>query len=241
MLNQLYRVPDWAGNFESAKSKTYKHKSQTYMPNKHGLGYLQILQKPDGAALFGAWCAMVQVLSRQPERQGYLTDTTLPDGMPLTPAHLSLLTHIPEATIAEMLAVCASLPIAWLEVIEPGIAEGYRGDTTGANQSPYPLPLPLPKPLPKPVPEKDSQPAKGRFGEFHNIRLTPDEYARLEKKNGAALALAITILDDYIESKGTKYKSHYATLKAGSWVWERVADVQRKTGGGSHKPWKGKE
>ena len=56
-------------------------------------------------------------------------------------------------------------------------------------------------------------PAKHPHGEFGNVMLTTDEYAKLCEKCADADAL-ITELDQYIESQGKtkKYKSHYATL-----------------------------
>ena len=56
-------------------------------------------------------------------------------------------------------------------------------------------------------------PAKRPHGEFGNVMLTDDEYAKLCGKCADADAL-ITELDQYIESQGKakKYKSHYATL-----------------------------
>lgn len=56
-------------------------------------------------------------------------------------------------------------------------------------------------------------PAKKSHGEFGNVLLTDDEFAKLCGKCQDADAL-ITELDQYIESQGKtkKYKSHYATL-----------------------------
>lgn len=56
-------------------------------------------------------------------------------------------------------------------------------------------------------------PAKKAHGEFGNVMLTDDEFAKLCEKCPDADAL-ITELDQYIESQGKtkKYKSHYATL-----------------------------
>ena len=56
-------------------------------------------------------------------------------------------------------------------------------------------------------------PAKRPHGEFGNVMLTDDEFAKLCEKCADADAL-ITELDQYIESQGKtkKYKSHYATL-----------------------------
>lgn len=58
-------------------------------------------------------------------------------------------------------------------------------------------------------------PAKRPHGEFGNVLLTDDEFAKLCGKCADADADAlITELDQYIESQGKtkKYKSHYATL-----------------------------
>ena len=47
------------------------------------------------------------------------------------------------------------------------------------------------------------------YGEFKNVRLTDEEYKKLEEKN---LLPYIEKLSSYIASKGKKYKSHYATI-----------------------------
>ena len=56
-------------------------------------------------------------------------------------------------------------------------------------------------------------PAKRQHGEFGNVMLTDDEFARLQEKLPNVWDL-IDELDQYIESQGKtkKYKSHYATL-----------------------------
>jgi predicted patatin/cPLA2 family phospholipase len=62
-------------------------------------------------------------------------------------------------------------------------------------------------------PVRSSGPAKHPHGEFGNVMLTDDEFAKLCEKCQDADSL-ITELDQYIESQGKtkKYKSHYATL-----------------------------
>jgi hypothetical protein len=50
---------------------------------------------------------------------------------------------------------------------------------------------------------------KESYGEFKNVKLTKEEYAKLEKSN---LLPYIEKLSSYIASKGKKYKSHYATI-----------------------------
>jgi hypothetical protein len=76
-----------------------------------------------------------------------------------------------------------------------------------------------------------SAPVKKRYGEFEGVKLTDDEHAKLLAKHGKErLEQGISILDDYMRSKGKRYKDHYAALKETSWVWERV-DQQRAAAG----------
>lgn len=168
-----YRVKQWNEFFESAKSREYDHRSQCYMPNKHGLGYQYILALPNGGELFGCWCALIQVLSRQSKpRHGYLTDTGKASGRLYTAKDISLLTCFKESICGLMLETCLTQPIEWLEVYE---REGYSTDTTQIPQSPYPSPLPSPSPLPLPLknPKKDSSSSDKRT---RKANLTDDEF-----------------------------------------------------------------
>ena len=110
-----YQIKNWPDNFEGAKSRTYNNKTSCTMPTKHGLGYRKLVRQEDGAALFGAWCALVQVLSRhQKERAGYCTEDGSPTGKPLTCDDLEMLTDIPAAVFARLFEV-ASGAVGWVE------------------------------------------------------------------------------------------------------------------------------
>jgi len=109
----VYRVVNWDGNFEGAKSKTYNNKSSCMMPTKHGLGFHRIIQNKDGSAIFGAWCAMIQVISRHSKpRQGYLTDDGRVHGKPYTPSDLELLTGVPSKYFTLLFPLAQS--VGWL-------------------------------------------------------------------------------------------------------------------------------
>lgn len=74
------------------------------------------------------------------------------------------------------------------------------------------------------IPMTRVPPAYVEHGELRKVRLTADEHAKLTHTHGPArLAQGIDVLDAYIAAHGKRYKSHYAVLKAGSWVWDRVA------------------
>ena len=72
-------------------------------------------------------------------------------------------------------------------------------------------------------------PAKKAHGEFGNVMLTDDEFAKLQEKTPDAWEL-ITEMDQYIESQGKtkKYKSHYATLL--NWSRRKAQEAKQKKG-----------
>jgi hypothetical protein len=88
--------------------------------------------------------------------------------------------------------------------------EPYQVSTDEARQSQHGAGEVTPESVSAPSP---ALPAKHPHGEFGNVMLTDDEFAKLCEKCQDADSL-ITELDQYIESqgKGKKYKSHYATL-----------------------------
>jgi len=59
---------------------------------------------------------------------------------------------------------------------------------------------------------------KNIYGEFKNVRLTDEEFEKLKIKFGeSGTNQRIESLSEYMESKGKKYASHYATIL----TWER--------------------
>lgn len=74
---------------------------------------------------------------------------------------------------------------------------------------------------PAPTPAK----TKHKYGEYNNVRLTDDEINKLNEELGAHMTTAcITFLDEYIEMKGYKAKSHYLAIK--KWVVNAVKERQ---------------
>ena len=126
----IYRIKNWSNVFEGAKSKTYNNKTSCQMPTKHGLGYKRLVRSKNGPALFGAWCALIQILSRHnKERRGYCTDSGDPKGNPYTSEDLELLSDIPAEYFEQMLKVCTSQSVGWIEVIKAKDTTGDQSDT----------------------------------------------------------------------------------------------------------------
>ena len=55
---------------------------------------------------------------------------------------------------------------------------------------------------------------KHKYGEYQHVLLTDKEYSSLERDYGSSnTQTIIKFLDEYLEMKGTKYKSHYMVIK----------------------------
>jgi len=76
--------------------------------------------------------------------------------------------------------------------------------------------------------ETDTNTETEYIGEFENIILSKDEIAKLHDKLGKTLTDdLVERLSEYMQSKGKKYKSHYATIL--SWYRkDRSASVNQK-------------
>ena len=69
--------------------------------------------------------------------------------------------------------------------------------------------------------------AKKPYGTCKHVMLTDAEGHHLREVYGADLALAIEILDAYLENNPKalkKYKNHAAVLRKGNWVWQKVQE-----------------
>lgn len=77
------------------------------------------------------------------------------------------------------------------------------------------------------TPTKPSKPPKHKYGEYKNVLLTDAELEKLYAKYGIEQAIEyIKFLDEYIERKGYKAKSHYLCI--GKWVIDAYEEDQRK-------------
>lgn len=81
-------------------------------------------------------------------------------------------------------------------------------------------------PLPEPKKAKKEKPVKHKYGEYKNVLLTDEELDKLKTKF-PDWEERIERLSLYIESKGAKYKSHYATILS----WYRRETEQGGTRG----------
>jgi len=100
-----------------------------------------------------------------------------------------------------------------------------------------PLPSGATKSLPRGVNTKEKKETiqkklyKRKYGEFKNVLLSDDEYQKLKDRFGALVPDMIETLSEGIESKGYKYRSHYATLLA----WKRRDERMKGGHDGAHR------
>jgi len=72
---------------------------------------------------------------------------------------------------------------------------------------------------------KENIKRKIKLGNFERVRLTEQEIEKLKEIYVSYFEEAVNKLDNYIESKGDKYKSHYAVLCQGNWVYKEFASL----------------
>ena len=81
--------------------------------------------------------------------------------------------------------------------------------------------------------EKDKEKeVKHKYGEYKNVKLTEKEYNSLISEYGSSTDEIITYLDEYIEMKGTKYKSCYLAIRK----WVAKAVLEKKNGKETNMP-----
>lgn len=69
---------------------------------------------------------------------------------------------------------------------------------------------------------------KHKYGEYNKVLLTDEELEKLNAEFGEEKTQkAITYLDEYIEMKGAKYKSHYLAMR--KWVFNAVEEKEQKS------------
>ena len=74
-----------------------------------------------------------------------------------------------------------------------------------------------------------SKDTKHIYGTYKHVRLTDEEYQKLRKEYGdTETGKAITYLDEYIEMKGYKAKSHYLCIR--KWVFDAVKRSNQQAG-----------
>jgi len=118
----VYTIVDWNRVYENSRSRQIDDLRWVSLPNKHdSFGFRSLMSRPNGAALYGAWCLIVQVASKCSPR-----GSLIKNGVPLTPEKISFLTGCPPAIISECLDVVQLPEIAWISQASDAQAKPER-------------------------------------------------------------------------------------------------------------------
>lgn len=134
-MESFLRVTNWPEYYET--SETQKLKSLKWVPvrNNHSdPGYLMIVSQENGAALFGAWVAILQLASRtEKKRRGDLVEG---NGRPYTIDSIALVVRMPVELIQRAVVLLASPQVGWLEWVgdPPAEVPGKSPAVAGESQ-----------------------------------------------------------------------------------------------------------
>jgi hypothetical protein len=132
-MTPLYRILEYNTTFENFKSRERDKCHFICVPNKHGgAGLANVQGEPDGAAIYGIYQWILQLVSRQSRpRQGWLTADGKEDGRRYCAPELARLFRRPLGEVERCLQVCSSPEVGWMQLVE-GVAEripaGYQAD-----------------------------------------------------------------------------------------------------------------
>lgn len=188
----LYRVKNWGQIYENNRSREIKAASWVPIPNRHDDdAYLGIVDRLNGAAIFGAFVTLLMVASKCNPR-GLLMRS---NGIPHDAVSLSRMTRLKEAIIAEALDLLVELSI--LEIIGPqegaalpqegaALPHGVVLEQKGTEQkkgTEGTTPVPASRELWKI--ENDLKAAEKRRNELSNLEQTESVKAKLANARNA--------------------------------------------------------
>lgn len=129
----MYRIVNWHDNFENNRSRELKKLDWVPIPNKlEGDGYTELLDHDNGAAHYGAWCALVLIASKCDPRGTLVRDGARPHDF----RSLARMTRVPVAVWEE--AIPRLVHIGWLEIIDAQDVEIQAVTATETQVAPIP-------------------------------------------------------------------------------------------------------
>ena len=115
----LYQVIDWNEHFENFRSRVVTKCQYVCVPTKHGgTGFCNVIAQPDGPAIYGVWVLLLQLLSRQAKRNGWLTQDGTKEGRRFSGEELARLWRRELAEVYRMLQVTTGEDVAWIRLVE---------------------------------------------------------------------------------------------------------------------------
>jgi len=123
----VWVIKRWNELYETAETRKLKRLLWLPVPNKHdGRGLRRLMRREDGLEIFGAWCIILQVASKMPQR-GVLEDQ---DG-PLEPQDIADKAGVSVLAITHALSVLSSVEIGWISCDSSGSSWNYTSEGKG--------------------------------------------------------------------------------------------------------------
>jgi uncharacterized phage protein (TIGR02220 family) len=109
-----YSIVNWDRLFENNRTRELKKLDWVPIPNKHdGDGFTELMDRPNGVAIFGAWVLILQLASKCNPRGCLYRQNPASPCEPHTAASISRITRCPEKIITDALSVLVT--IGWIE------------------------------------------------------------------------------------------------------------------------------
>jgi hypothetical protein len=213
----LYQIVDWNEHFENHKSRERDQCRYVYIPNHHGgLGMRNVLAEEDGFAIYGAWCCIVQLCSRQRRpRKGWLTVDGKPDGRPLTGDDLARLWGKKPAEIYRVFQVTSRPEVGWVRLVQ-GHHQWQEETEKEAERPPSALQVPAERPpTVRPLQTSDDQ---GINGARQVPAERPPGARQVPKKEGKKEDCTLNVTYHNITVRRGELDNSYKTEEEKPWI-----------------------
>ena len=222
-------------SYESARSKMLARQNidaQKYQNNLARQG--KTPQEPTADSLAASANGAYNTPTRESETRGPQTDNNLAESATRTSEAVKALAdastregedgrdHRGNTGTLESSTSAKTLTEAREAQARESLPAGERGKRSMA------ISRPVDAPAGSPV---EATPAKRPYGSCGHVMLTNEEGAHLREIYGENLAIAIDILDGYLENNPKalkKYKNHAAVLRKGNWVYNKILEMKDK-------------
>ena len=193
-------------------------------------------QEPTADSLAASANGAYNTPTRESETRGPQTDNNLAESATRTSEAVKALADAPtredgefksdsgDAGNLESATSAKTLGEAREAQARESLPAGERGKRSKAISRPVDAPAGSPA-------DVDATPAKRPYGSCGHVMLTNEEGAHLREIYGENLAIAIDILDGYLENNPKalkKYKNHAAVLRKGNWVYNKILEMKDK-------------
>lgn len=224
-------------SYESARSKMLARQNidaQKYQNNLARQG--KTPQEPTADSLAASANGAYNTPTRESETRGPQTDNNLAESATRTSEAVKALADATtredvefksdsgDAGNLESATSAKTLGEAREAQARESLPAGERGKRSKAISRPVDAPAGSPA-------DVEATPAKRPYGSCGHVMLTNEEGAHLREIYGENLAIAIDILDGYLENNPKalkKYKNHAAVLRKGNWVYNKILEMKDK-------------